>query len=176
MARIERSDVVLVLLALAGIAVILLVLFRYYTYRDYARAPCEVQDLPLTVSTATEWDEGLLRSVRGEPYMPRLSMAPMPDGMSSTAFVRDVALRSTKTGVPLALGDAATRLAAFPLQDGRVVFRLDGLRMPYEDYRVSGELVFPGDEGERRFPFVCPLRATPSSEWRFTPLDMLMSV
>jgi hypothetical protein len=176
MVRIERSDVVLMLVVLAGVTAIFLMLFRYYVHRDYARAPCDMHGVPLTVSTATEWDEGLLRSVQGEPYMLRLSMESPPGDMPPTAFVRGVTLRSAKTGSPLALGSAAARLDPFPLQDGSVVFRLQGLRMPYEDYRVSGELVFPGVDGERRFPFACPLRAAPSSEWRFTPMDILMSV
>ena len=176
MARIDRSDGVLTVLGLAGAAVIFLALFRYEVHRDYAHAPCAVQGVSLSVSTATWWNEGLLRSVRGEPYMLRVSMAPTPDGMPPSAFVRGVALRSTKTGLPLPLGDAAARLDPFPLEDGSVVFALDDLRMPYEDYRVSGELVFPGDEDGRRLPFVCTLRTAPSSEWRFTPLDALMSV
>ena len=174
--KIERSDVVLAALGLAGLAVIFWALFRYYVYRDYAPAPCEAHDMPLTASMGTEWDERILFSARGEPYRLLLTMDAPPADMPLTAIVRHLDLQSVERGASLPLAPDAKALEATPLHDGGIVFVLDDLRLPYEDHRVRGELVYMATDGERRVPFACPLGIKPSSEWRFVPLQILMSI
>ena len=172
----ERSDVVLTVLGLAGLAVIFWALFRYHVYRDYAEAPCDAQGLPLVVSVGTEWKGRVLYVERGEPYFLRLTLESPPDEVPVAAFVRDVVVRPVAPGEPLPLGTRASRVEASLRYEGGVVFALKDLRMPYVDYGVSGELVYPEAGGERRVPFACPLRVAPSGEWRFVPWDMLVYI
>jgi hypothetical protein len=174
--KVERSDVVLAVLGLAGLAVIFWALFRYHAYRDYADASCDAQGLPLAISMGTDWEDRVLFVERGAPYFLRLTLDAPPADVPAKAFVRDVAMRSVTSGEPLPLGRRAAHVTDTLRYEGGVVFALDDLRMPYVDYRVSGEVVYPEAGGERRFPFACPLRVAPSGEWRFVPWDMLLYI
>lgn len=172
MTKLQSSDVVFWLAVVAAVAVLFFLVFDRYTYYDYHLGRCDGGDGKVIAELVGRF-EIERPAVRGGPYNLKIKFV---EGPLASESIRTQGLVLT-TQAP---GRAVVNLQGSDVrkvvrEDGVLLFALDNLEIPYQDYRLTGEVIGQSAavEGEM---FSCMLMRNRWGEWRVPLIDKLMSV
>src|SRR5690554_4990572 len=137
MSRFQKYGI-FTFIGMGAIAVLFLLIFDRYTYEDYLEGSCDDGGGQLVAELVGRFDPERSR-VRGSPY--NLKFKVMPGYGAGETNVQQLMLTVIATGRDLELGGKDLWLRKVKREDGVIVLALDDLMIPYEDYRLTGELV-----------------------------------
>ena len=174
LSRTRRSTAGFALLAAVGLIIALFVLvFDRYVYLDYHKAQCEGLDRPIAAELVGRFEKGRPR-IRQGPYNLKIEL--VQAGAETALEVRQLKMMDISSGANAVLTAPDSKIRKVVREDGVILFAVDDLDIPYEDYRLTGELSSIGHAAGKQSAFSCTLKRNRWTEWRLPWFDALMSV
>lgn len=173
MRNFKKSAGIYVLIGMGSLAALFVLIFDRYTYYDYQVGRCDGSGGQLVAELIGRFDYERPRT-RGGPYNLKIKL--MTGAVAEEANVQQLTLIAISPGRHPELGDKDLRFRKVEREDGVVLFAVDDLKIPYEDYRLTGEVVTDRKAAGEGSEFSCILQRKRWGEWRVPLIDVLMSV
>ncbi|HVK53241.1 MAG TPA: hypothetical protein VM469_16040, partial [Pseudoxanthomonas sp.] len=100
----------------------------------------------------------------------------VPAGAETALEVRQLKMMDVSSGANAVLTAPDSKIRKVVREDGVILFAVDDVDIPYEDYRLTGELSSIGHAAGKQSAFSCTLKRNRWTEWRLPWFDALMSV
>lgn len=156
-----------IVLILAGI------LFFYYSgqyrYYDYADAECSEGSPVFDANLVGTFNRARPRE-RGNPYYLRLQISPENEIASLEVSSIDFRKKFERNEI------LKEKIRNPVTSTENIVYLVPAIDLPYEDIDISGQITRGIGFEKTNIPFVCIFKKTQKTEWRFSLLDVLMSV
>jgi len=175
MPLLQKTTGILSLAIVVVLIVLFLLVFDRYTYYDYRASQCRGDGGRLVAELVGRFERETPR-VRGGPYYLRLEVMPGAGDVAGSVDVKRLALASMNSGGVLTPAGSDLHFRRVRKSDDAVLFASNDLKLPYEDYRLTGVLVDGSSATGRTAAFSCTLLRQHWREWRIPLLDALMSV